>query len=115
MSSASTLVAVSHQSRVTQSHHAQERRAPGAMRKRLWCDRLPCGRIVAELSNGTLLLCVRRKNHAPHQCFHPQFSRSHGVRRDSSTATLDSSLAFETAVGIQNASLMPLLEVCVNE
>lgn len=83
--------------------------------KRLWCDRLPCGRIVAELCDGTLLLCVRRKNHGPHECFNPKVSRSHGVRRDSSTATLDSSLAFETAVGMQNASLMPLLEGCVNE
>jgi hypothetical protein len=40
--------------------------------KRLWCDRLPCGRIVAELADGTLLLCVRKKNHGTHQCFNPK-------------------------------------------
>ena len=41
------------------------------LEKRLWCHRLPCGRIVGELADGTLLLCVRKALHEPHRCFNP--------------------------------------------
>jgi hypothetical protein len=75
MASASTLVAVPHQSRVTQ--------------KRLWCQRLACGKIVAEMKDGTLLLCTERFGHED-RCFHSE-------------------------VLPPRASLVPLLEGCVNE
>ena len=57
MSSAPQPVAAPQQSRVSG--------------KRLWCHRLPCGRIVAELPDGTLLLCIRKARHTAQRCFHP--------------------------------------------
>jgi hypothetical protein len=40
--------------------------------KRLWCDRLPCGHIVGERADGTLLLCVLKNRHHGKECFHPE-------------------------------------------
>jgi hypothetical protein len=57
MSSAANAVVASRQSRVT--------------RKRLWCDRLACGHIIATLPDGTMLLCTRKRRHTPHPCFNP--------------------------------------------
>jgi hypothetical protein len=57
--------------------------------KRLWCDRLPCGHIVGELPDGTLLLCVLKNRHEQ-PCFNPRLLPP-------------------------PASLVPLLEGCVNE
>jgi hypothetical protein len=39
--------------------------------KRLWCDRLPCGHIVAELPDGSLLLCTLKRRHK-RPCFNPK-------------------------------------------
>jgi hypothetical protein len=33
-------------------------------RKRLWCDRLPCGHIVDTFADGTMLLCTRMNRHS---------------------------------------------------
>lgn len=44
------------------------------LRKRLWCRHLKCGRIIAELADGTLLLCVRRFGHPARNCFNPAFA-----------------------------------------
>ena len=34
--------------------------------KRLWCERLACGHIVAVLNDGTLLLCTLNYGHERH-------------------------------------------------
>jgi hypothetical protein len=57
--------------------------------KSLWCDRLPCGHIVGERADGTLLLCTLKNRHAK-PCFHLEILPP-------------------------PASLVPLLEGCVNE
>jgi hypothetical protein len=41
--------------------------------KRLWCQRLACGRIVAELRDGTLLLCTEKYGHLD-PCLHSEVS-----------------------------------------
>lgn len=38
--------------------------------KRLWCQRLKCGRIVGVAADGMVLLCTRKYGHAAHRCFH---------------------------------------------
>ena len=61
---------VSRTSRVSGS------KAVSPMRRiRLWCDRLPCGRIVATRPDGTMLLCIWNHRHLG-PCFHPELRRA---------------------------------------
>jgi hypothetical protein len=44
--------------------------------KRLWCQRLACGRIIIVKQDGTLVLCIRRHGHAAANCFNPECRKS---------------------------------------
>jgi hypothetical protein len=89
--------------------------------RRLWCDRLPCGHIVGERADGTLLLCVLKNRHGK-DCFHPlnkfagEIAEAQSSHSDMGTVPR---LKAVTSPAIRllppPASLVPLLEGCVNE
>jgi hypothetical protein len=51
------------------------RKSRAAVSRKLWCQRLNCGRILGEREDETMLLCERRFGHAP-GCSHSVKSRA---------------------------------------
>jgi hypothetical protein len=52
------------------------RKSRVAAERKLWCQRLNCGRILSILSDGTILLCMEKYGHAPSPCRHMISRRS---------------------------------------